>query len=63
MAIKIDRYYDVGCFRCGQYRSTDYSYGMEYTAKALRKAAHKEGWREINGETLCPRCAKEATNE
>lgn len=63
MAIRIERYYDVGCSRCGQHRSTDYSHGMEYSAKNIRKYAHKEGWREINGETLCPRCMKETPNE
>lgn len=60
MDIKIEKYFDVGCDRCGRHRSTDYSKGMEYSARIIRREAKREGWRfsNLTSETLCPECAE-----
>ena len=60
MDIKIEKYFDVGCNRCSKHRSTDYSKGLEYSIKIIRREAKREGWKfsKLTGETLCPECAR-----
>ena len=37
---------------------TDYEQGMEVSKSKLSKLAYLEGWKCINGKTLCPVCVK-----
>lgn len=55
-AIKVDRYYDVGCDYCGRHLSTDFCRGMFPTVKEARYFATQEGFRNEYGKTLCPVC-------
>ena len=56
--IIIDTYYDITCDRCGRHWSTDYQYGMYESKSLLSKTAYDEGWRNINGKNICPKCSK-----
>jgi hypothetical protein len=58
MKIKIDTYFDISCCQCAKSRSTDYEQGMEVSKSKLSKLAYLEGWKCINGKTLCPVCVK-----
>ncbi len=58
MKIKIDTYFDVTCTQCAKSRSTDYEQGMETSKSILSKLAYSEGWKCLNGKTLCPICAR-----
>ena len=69
MAIKVEKYLDIGCDICGRHRSTDFSKGM-YIAKDLRHSttilrdiATKEGWKSIGNTTYCPICAYNINKE
>ena len=64
--MKTERYYDVGCNECGRHLSTDFSAGMLPTRVAAEHRAKKEGFRVVDGHTLCPLCvanAKKAKQE
>lgn len=52
------KYYDVGCIKCGRHRSTDFEMGMELNRKTILRLARKEGWQEDpeTGMPICPRC-------
>ena len=58
MSLRIDRYYDLTCDSCGRSRSTDFDMGMSMNKESCLKCATNEGWREVNGKTVCPECAK-----
>lgn len=62
--MKLERYYDLGCNKCGRHRSTDFFKGFERSAPFLRAMAKKEGWRtdKVTGNTLCPICAKQGND-
>lgn len=56
---EIETYYDIGCSECTKHRSTDFSFGMETSRKALRRRSKHEGWVFVEGRgTLCPECAR-----
>ena len=58
--MRIDKYYDIRCDMCLKSRSADLHGGLgmwEQDAKSFRKAIKREGWKFVNGMTLCPICA------
>ena len=57
--MKIETWYDIGCSVCGRHRSTDFHFGWEEKRKGFSKKARKEGWKFIDGQNVCPICAKE----
>lgn len=61
--LKTEKYFDIGCARCGFHRSTDFEMGMdEVSAIHLRKMAQAEGWTSIDGKgNVCPKCVEEAS--
>ena len=60
--LRIDKYYDIRCEKCGLARSTDFDLGWwEFNAKSFRKVLQKEGWRQIDGENRCTRCVGSGT--
>ena len=67
--MKTEKYYDVGCDECGRHLSTDFAAGMLRTRVAVENRARQEGFRVVDGRTLCPICvanvkkAKKETEE
>ena len=66
MKITISREYTVWCENCRAFHTmrTDSPEFIEYrdhlsskTGDVVRKFFQKKGWREIDGKTLCPKCA------
>ena len=59
--LKIDKYYDIRCDRCGLARSTDYDGGLgmwDGNAESFRKIIEREGWNSVDHMNLCPLCSK-----
>lgn len=54
--LRFDVYYDVHCDGCGKRRSDGLLSGVTRTRGSVRRAAKEEGWRYIDGKTLCPEC-------
>ena len=54
--MKLERLYDLSCYRCGKHISTDYHTGMFSTSKAAVAAAKMIGFRTSKGENICPEC-------
>lgn len=54
--LRFDVYYDIHCDGCGKRRSDGLLSGTTRTRGSVRRAAKEEGWRYINGKTLCPEC-------
>ena len=56
--MKVDRYYDVQCSRCGRNISTDYAYGFLNSRNVAIKAARKIGFKtDEDNQNICPCCA------
>ena len=60
-SMKIDRYYDVSCDRCGRSIIYDYRTGLYSTAYEARVAAFNKGYRynKKHDGTFCNKCLKE----
>jgi len=56
--MKIEKYYDVGCYYCGGHMSTDYFTGMLNTRTQAEKKAKEIGFRVRNGQNICPDCLR-----
>lgn len=56
--LKVEKYYDIGCSKCGRHISTDFSRGMYRNIETIRKLAKSDGWTtdSITGENICPIC-------
>ena len=60
--MKTERYYDVGCEECGRHLSTDFFRGWASSRKQAEAWAKQEGFRVVDGRTLCPFCVKQQNN-
>lgn len=57
MAFKVTRFYDIQCYDCGRWYSTDFLHGMETNKEILERRAEAEGWGTRRGKgNLCPVC-------
>ena len=56
--IKIEQYYDIGCEECGRHLSTDFHRGMSQSKIQAVKWALREGFKVVDGKTLCPNCVR-----
>lgn len=56
--MKVEKYYDVGCEECGFHLSTDYHRGLAQSRVRAVKWAVQEGFKVVDGRTLCPGCVK-----
>jgi len=59
MELIIDSYdncCDIQCSICGNWRSIDLQKGYETKKKELIELASKEGWKNVNGQNICPLC-------
>lgn len=54
--IKVQKWYDVACEGCAKHLSTDYGRGSFDTPNEARAAAKAEGFRVVQGQTLCEYC-------
>lgn len=54
--MKIEKYYDVGCDKCGKHMSTDFFTGMMQTRSGAERKAREVGFRVRGDNTLCPDC-------
>lgn len=56
--MKVDRYYDVQCSKCGRNLSTDYGFGLFETRNMAIKVARKVGFKtDEENQNICPCCA------
>ena len=56
--MKTEKYYDVRCEECGFHLSTDYHRGMSQSRVQAVKWAFIEGFKVVDGKTLCPDCIR-----
>lgn len=56
--MKVEKYYDVGCEECGRHLSTDFHRGFTTSRVRAVSLAISEGFKVIDGRTLCPKCAE-----
>ena len=57
MALKITRFYDIQCCKCGRWYSTDFGHGMEMNKEIIGKRAEASGWNYKKGVgNICPIC-------
>ena len=59
--LKIDRYYDIRCDRCGKSRSADIDGGLgmwDGNLNWFKNILENEGWKEMDHMNLCPHCSK-----
>ena len=61
--MKTEKYYDVGCEECGFHLSTDFCRGLAETRIQAVKWALQEGFKVVDGKTLCPHCVKKVRAE
>ncbi len=62
--LKIDKYYDIRCDRCGLARSTDFDGGFwDGNAESFRRIIEHEGWKSVDHMNLCPLCSDKANKE
>lgn len=54
--MKVERWYDIGCMKCGKHLSTDFNYGMRTTREDALKCAKECGFKDVDGITVCPEC-------
>ena len=56
--MKIDRFFDIQCSKCGRWRSTDFQKGMSMSLEGIKRLSQKEGWTYKNRKgNLCPVCS------
>ena len=43
--MKVEKWYDIGCMKCGKHLSTDFHYGMRSTRESALKCAKECGFK------------------
>lgn len=61
--MKIDKYYDVQCYYCARFISSDYFTGMFKSREEAEQIARNSGWKTRLGKNICPQCIKEQANK
>lgn len=60
-SLKVSKFYDICCEKCGRWMSTDFGIGMAYSTKQARRWAKEQGFKvdKKTERTLCPYCCEE----